>query len=273
MRTLGRKATFPIDRLRVSDDPFELRIGDATLTDGGASGAFEDVAWDLAWQPARRAYEHVHPVLRAAKLAQTVLVLPHADVAISGSVAIAGARLELSGVPGGQAHLWGSKHAQAWTWAHCNDFETLEGEPVRDTFVDGVSVFVNRLGRTVGPNTPVVARIDGQDFASTAPLRVLGNDSTFALTSWRFTAIDGRRKLIGEVDADRSLLAGVTYHDPDGELAYCYNGETATMRLHVYERARQVGGWAHRRTLVAPGRAHFEYAQRTAVPDLELLTK
>jgi hypothetical protein len=118
-----------------------------------------------------------------------------------------------------------------------------------------------------------VARIDGHDFISTTPLRVLRNHSTFALTGWRFAAIDGRRKLIGEVDADRSLLAGVTYHDPDGELAYCYNGETATMRVHVYERARQVGGWAHQRTLVAPGRAHFEYAQRRPVPDVELLTR
>ncbi len=76
-----------------------------------------------------------------------------------------------------------------------------------------------------------------------------------------------------EVDADRGQLAGVTYHDPDGELAYCYNSETASMRLHVYERARQVGGWAHRRTLVARHRAHFEYAQRTPVPGLELLTR
>ena len=85
--------------------------------------------------------------------------------------------------------------------------------------------------------------------------------------------VAGKRKLIGEVDADRDQLAGVTYHDPDGDLAYCYNAETASMRLHVYERARQVGGWAHTRTLVSGGRTHFEYAQRTPVEDMELLTK
>ena len=101
---------------------------------------------------------------------------------------------------------------------------------------------------------------------------MLANDSTFSLTGWRFEVVAGTRKLIGEVDADRSLLAGVTYHDPDGELAYCYNGETASMRVHVYERARQVGGWAHRRTLHANGTAHFEYAQRVPVPGMELLT-
>jgi hypothetical protein len=155
---------------------------------------------------------------------------------------------------------------------HCNDFCTLDGEPVPGAFVDGVSVLVPRLGREVGPSTPVVGRMNGKDFGSTSPLRVFSNASRFALTGWRFEAVDGARKLIGEVDADREQLAGVTYHDPDGELAYCYNSETASMRLHVYERARQVGGWAHRQTLVSHGRTHFEYAQRTPVPELELLT-
>jgi hypothetical protein len=270
--TLARKETFPIDRLQSSADPFELIVADASLTDRGMRGALQDVSWDLRWEPAGHGYEHVHPLLRRAKVAQTMLVLPHADVSVGGSVAIGAERFGLVDVPGGQAHLWGTKHAQAWAWAHCNDFQTLDGEPVRGAFVDGVSVLVRRLGRTVGPNTPVVARIDGHDFVSTSPLRVLGNDSTFALTGWRFTAVQGRRKLVGEIDADRSQLAGVTYTDPDGERAYCYNAETATMRLHLYERAAQVGGWAHRQTLVAPGRAHFEYAQRTPVPDLDLLT-
>jgi hypothetical protein len=270
--TFGRKGWLPIDRLHAQPDPFELRIGDAIVTDGGMQGTFDDVAWDLHWAPPARAYEHVHPAIQRLGAAQTVLVLPGADLSIDGTIEFAGERLELAGARGGQAHLWGSKHARSWAWVHCNEFTTLEGEPVADTFVDGVSVVVRRFGRDVGPSTPVVARIDAEDFASTSPLRVLANGSTFSLTGWRFEVVDGPRKLIGEVDADRALLAGVTYHDPDGELAYCYNGETASMRLHVYERARQVGGWAHRQTLQSAGRVHFEYAQRTPVPDLRLLT-
>jgi hypothetical protein len=272
-RTLARKQTFSIEQLHADANPFKLQIDAATLTDRGTSGTLEDVAWDLHWVPTAKPYEHVHPVLRRARIAKTVLVLPHADLAIDGTIAIAGERLELRGARGGQAHLWGSKHAASWAWAHCNDFTTLDGEPAPGDFVDGVSVIVPRFGREVGPSTPVVGRVDGRDFMSTSPLRVMGNDSTFALTGWRFEAVDRSRKLIGEVDADRDLLAGVTYHDPDGELAYCYNSEAARMRVHVYERARQVGGWAHRKTLVAPGCAHFEYAQRTPVPGLELLTQ
>jgi hypothetical protein len=264
--TLGRKASLPVSELSASPEPFSLRIGDATLTDKGMSGGFEDVSWDLHWTPDERTYEHVHPILRRAKVAQTALVLPHADVSIDGHVTIGSERIEIAGARGGQAHLWGSKHANSWAWVHCNDFQTPAGEPVPGAFVDAVSVFVERFGRRVGPNTPVVARFDGADFISTSPRRVLVNDSDFDLTSWRFDATDGSRRIVCEVEADRAQLAGVTYHDPDGALAYCYNGETATMRVELMDRGGKTT------ELVAPGRAHFEYAQRTPVDGLELLT-
>jgi hypothetical protein len=268
--TIARKATFAIDRMRAASDPFELRIDDALLTDERMRGEFEDVAWDLSWTPAQRAYEHVHPALARLGVAKTVLVLPHADLSIDGSVTIAGERLELSATPGAQAHLWGSKHAGSWVWAHCNDLRTVDGERVPDSFIDGVSVMVPRFGRQIGPSTPMVGRLHGSDFTSTSPTRVIANHSTFTLTGWRFEAFDGPRKLVGEVDSYRDQIVGVTYHDPDGDPAYCYNSETATMRLHVYERARQVGGWRLRETFVSHGRAHFEYGQRSPVRDIEL---
>lgn len=218
--------------------------------------------WFLAMDP--RA-DRRHTIGRKA-------TLPAESLSIDGTVTIAGEHLELHGARGAQAHLWGSKHAGSWAWAHCNDFATLEGKRADGAFVDGVSVLLSRFGREVGPSTPVVGSIDGRDFRSTSPLRVLSNQSLFSSTSWRFEAVDGELKLIGQVDAERDQLAGVTYRDPDGELAYCYNSETASMRLYVYKRARRVGGWAHRQTLIARGRAHFEYAQRAAVPDLELHT-
>jgi hypothetical protein len=70
--------------------------------------------------------------------------------------------------------------------------------------------------------------------------------------------------LIGEVKPDRRLLAGVTYHDPDGEAAYCYNSEAASIRLQVH------GPGERTQTLIGDGTAHFEYGQRQPVPGLEL---
>lgn len=263
-RVLGRKASYPIAELSADSDPFELHIGDARLSDRGISGSFEDVRWDLAWEPRLPAAEHVHPLLRRARLARTILVLPHPDVAVSGSVRFPDRELEVAGARGGQAHLWGSKHATRWAWTHCSDFQTLAGEPREDTWFDGVSVFVPRFGRQIGPNTPVVGRFGGRDFHSTGPLQVTRNSSRFGLTSWHLRCRDGNRRLEAHVEAERSTLVGVTYHDPDGENAYCYNSETASMQVRVWEGDRLV------EELTAPGRAHFEYAQRDPVPELEL---
>jgi len=268
---LGRKRTFPIAELRATAAPFGLELAGASLSDHGSTGAFDDVRWDLRWTPTLGAYHHVHPLLSAVGAARTELVLPHPDLAIEGTLELRGRTLELAGTRGGQAHLWGSKHARRWAWAHCNDFESAGGGRAAETFIDGVSVVVPRLGREVGPSTPVVGRVLGRDLESISPLRVLANASRFTATSWSFTARAGDLRVTGEVDARRDDLVGVTYEDPDGERAYCYNSEVATMRLHVWERPRRAAAWSLRETLVAPGRAHFEFAQREPLPDLPLL--
>ena len=198
---VGRKISFPAADLHAEADPFRLRISDAELTDNGMRGAFEDVAWDLSWTPTLPPAAHVHPFLERAKIAKTVLVLPHPDLAVSGSVTMPDRTLKLDGVRGGQAHLWGSKHALRWAWIHCNDLATEDGDPRPGDFIDGVSVFVPRFGREIGPNTPIVGRFGGRDFASTGPVRVVRNPSHFALTTWEFEAIDGDQRIVGQVDA------------------------------------------------------------------------
>jgi hypothetical protein len=268
---LARKRRFPIADLRAESSPFSLHVADATLSDAGMAGAFDDVRWDLAWDPTRPAYEPVHPLLRAARVAKTVLVLPRADVAVSGSVAFPGHELQLESARGGQAHLWGSKHARRWAWTHCCDLRGADGSPRPDTFVDGVSVFVDRVRREIGPSTPVVGRFLGDDFASTSPVRVLRNPSEFDTTSWRFEATARKRRVVASVKARREDLVGVTYEDPDGERAYCYNSEVASMTLEVWDRRAGGGaGWQLRETLASDGRAHFEYGQRHPVDGLEL---
>ncbi len=269
----GEMASFGIEQLRAQTEPFELNLAGAMLTDRSMTGALNGVTWDLCWSSAPAGLRHVHPAVSRARLASTELVLAHPDLEIDGEITAGGRRLELSGARGQQAHVWGSKHARSWAWAHCNDFTTLDGEPRPGCFVDGVSAVVAAGRRELTNGTPVIASIDGRELRSFSPLRVLSNYSVFSLTGWSFEAIDRDLKLVGEVDAFRDQLAGVTYHDPDGELAYCYNSETASMRVNLYERARRVGRWRHVDALTARGRAHFEYAQRAAIPGVALLIR
>jgi hypothetical protein len=274
---VGEKISFPASALTAKPDPFELQVDGSTLRDDGMAGSIErdgqNVAWNLSWQPRLPAYGHVHPALRLAKLAKTILFLPHPDVEISGDIEMHGRRIHVEEAHGGQAHLWGSKHATRWAWAHCNDFVGTNGERRSDTFVDGVSVFVPRFGRELGPNTPVVARVAGKDLLSISPLAVQRNPSEFSLESWNFEARSRGHKLKGGVSARKEDLVGVTYHDPDGELAYCYNTEVADMRLELYERNSRREEWSKVDELQSSRRAHFEYAQREPIAGVELKVK
>jgi hypothetical protein len=270
---VGRKAELPISALRASSDPFRLELGDAELSDRGAAGSLGDARWELRWAPGPRGVSHVHPLLERLHVAKTLLCLPHPDLRVSGTISWGGRELVLDGVHAGQAHLWGSKHAARWAWAHAGDLRDGDGAPRPGDWLDGVSVVVPRLGRDGPPATPVVGSIGGEPFACTAPLAVARADSTFTLTNWTFDVRDGARRIQGEVVAQREDLVGVTYQDPDGELARCYNAEVATMRLRVLHKQRGAGrpAWALHQVLEAPGTAHFEYAQRAAVPGQRVL--
>ena len=111
-RNVGQKVSFPVSQMHAAAEPFELRIGDSTLTDRGMKGALEQhgvaCEWDLSWEPRLPAYGHVHPFLRRAKIAKTVLFLPHPGVGVRGFVQIGERRIDVAGAEGGQAHLWGS---------------------------------------------------------------------------------------------------------------------------------------------------------------------
>jgi hypothetical protein len=265
---VARRDTFAIEQLERQDEPFRLRIGEARLLDGAMTGAVGEFSWDLRWEPAHRPYQPVNPRLGRLGLAKTVFVLPHADVAIDGVIQIGSERLELSSVRGGQAHLWGSEHAESWAWAHCNDLRSSDGHPAEGTFFDGVSALVSRFGRMLGPNTPIVGRFGARAFESTSPRRILANSSEFDPDGWRFEAIAGSRKLVGRVQPVREQTVGVTYHDPDGRPAYCYNSETASARVEVSERTGRE--WGPPEVFESSGRCHFEFGTRTPIPGIEL---
>ncbi|PZR69586.1 MAG: hypothetical protein DLM63_01340 [Solirubrobacterales bacterium] len=268
---VARMQCRPISELKSTADPFELQIGDSVLSQTGARGGFEDLAWDLRWTPSQGEYSHVDAVLERAHLAQTILRLPQADLEIEGTLQWGDRRLELAGARGGQAHLWGSKHARRWCWMHASDLERLSGEQRPGSWVDAVSVYLERFGRELGPSTPVLGRIGESEIESTGPVAVLANPSRIALTGWSFTARGGHDKLVVEVDAPREQLVGVTYHDPDGELAYCYHTDVASVRVRLLRRDTPIARWSEVETLVGERRAQFEYAQREPVPGIELL--
>jgi hypothetical protein len=264
----GARDVFTAEQLSGESDPFRLLIGDAELSDRGTAGGFGDVRWELRWAPCETPGLPVHPLVERAKLARTMYVIPQPRIAVEGTVSFDGRTVELSGAFGAQAHLWGSRHANSWGWAHAADLQTLAGGPAEGDWLDSISITAPRFGRDVGPTTSVVGCLLGEPFSATSPAQVLRSNASSRLTSYRVSARQRSRRIELEVDAAREALVGVVYDDPDGDQLRCWNSEVADLRCHVWDRSR--GSWHLRETLVAPRRACFEYAQRAPIAGLPI---
>lgn len=165
-----------------------------------AAGEVDGARWELDLTPLAPPFEVVHPLLRP--LAKTKLILPAPAVRVDGVVEVDGIRHEVRDEVGTLGHVFGTRHADRWGWAHA-------------THHDGR--WVELLAAKV-PRLPQVASFATETSRRSA-LRVRGVVGPGELRVGPYA-----------VEADPAGLVGVTYHDPDGSPVYCYHSETARLQ-------------------------------------------
>lgn len=108
----ARKWTFPLESFRSGVAGWPIELGPARRGDREAAGA----AWELRLAPVAPPFDTVRPLVRPLAKSRVVCSAPALEV--SGWVDVDGARHHLDRAPGHQAHVWGSRHADRFGWAH-----------------------------------------------------------------------------------------------------------------------------------------------------------
>ena len=116
----ARKEVFPLEAFRAPGSGWPIELGPARLCGTAAHGSLAGARWELELHGDAPPFAHTHPLVRALRVAKTQLVCSAPALAISGFVEVDGVRQALDRAPGHQAHIWGSRHAQRWGWAHAN---------------------------------------------------------------------------------------------------------------------------------------------------------
>jgi len=260
--TFGLHRRHPFDAVKVAPDGFDVAVGDSGFRSGHVQGSLDGagrrIRWDLGFPVGEQTYRLLPEILYRGGLAPTKPYAPNVNTTVSGTIEVDGHTFELRSVPAQQGHLFGSRHAERWAWAHCGDFED---EQV-------VVQVLTAQGRRGPVTTPFLTSAGIQWDGRWIRLTKLSRRRDFDLGVWHVDVGNRRYRLTGRVEAPVAALIRARYEDPDGLARFCHNSEVASSRLALFER--KAGGFEEVALLESRGTTHAEWAGRTparAVPN------
>lgn len=224
-------------------DP-RFAVGRSRFENGATRGEIEGAGghglkWDLRFEGDVEPL-HLFPseILYDGPFPKSKTLTPFPDVRFRGRLEVDGRAIEVAGWPGMQGHNWGKEHALRYAWAHCNAFRDERGDPVPDTFFEGVSSKVKLLGPLATPFlTLLYLRHRGRIYDLTGIRNWWNRSVAVGLDPYRWSfravaAADGT-SLRGELEAGRDDMVGLYYRNPDGAVSHCLNSKIARCRIEL----------------------------------------
>jgi hypothetical protein len=256
--TFGVNRAVPLEDLRSGPGELEVHFGGGVLKSGHARGAISgggrEVSWLLDFETGGETYRLLPDALYRGGLAPTKPFSPNVETTFSGRISIDGHTHPVTSMPGQQGHLYGTKHAERWAWAHCSAFDD------RDAVLQAICAQGRR-----GPMTTPFTTFAGLRWrGGWLRFRGVARRRPFWLGGWRIDLSNKRYRLTGRVAGDPSFMVQAEYHDPDGTPRYCHNTEVASSRFVLVERGG--AGFEEADVLTSEGSTHAEWAGRTPAP-------
>jgi hypothetical protein len=250
------KRQFGADEL-AADAGTYIRIADATLTDGRATGRVVtdalDASWDLTFSDEHEAFHHLpRDFLYRAPLPKTKFLSPYPDAVFDGQIELDGERIEVEGWRGMIGHNWGAEHAERWVWVQGSGFEGRSPEDYFDMAVGRIKV----AGRTTPWVGNAMLMLDGTAHRLGGFGHVPSTEVTESPTGASFELKGKGVKLSGSVSAPAKDFVAWVYADPVGP-------EHNTLNCSISDLELQVGlDGGPAETLEVKGAAAYEFGTR-----------
>jgi hypothetical protein len=245
------KQTFAEAELSAGPDDL-IRIGNARLAPGRATGAIDQADWDLALTGQSEALPYLPRAwMYRAPVPRTKAVSLHPLATFHGQVRVGADSLTIDGWPGMLGHNWGTEHAERWIWLHGAGFPSAP-----DAWFD-VTIGRIRVGRLT---LPWIANgglwLDGCLHRLGGPAAVRSTSVREEPTRCTFGMSGAGVTVRGEVAAPPELPVAWHYSDPGGGEHVSTNCSVAALTLAV-----KVGDGPER-VLRLPAGAAYELGTR-----------
>jgi hypothetical protein len=250
------KRQFGADEVDATNHSY-IRVADATLGDGRATGSVETEAlaarWDLTFADQHRPFRHLpQEFLYRTALPKTKFLSPYPGAVFNGTLEVDGERVGVDGWRGMIGHNWGAEHAERWVWVQGAGFEGRSPEDYFDMAVGRIKVG--------GVTTPWVGNgmlvLDGAEHRLGGFERVPSTEVAEEPTSCRFQLKGKGVKLSGRVEADRKDFVAWIYADPVGPEHNTLNCSISDLVLDVELDGRPA------ERLTVSGAAAYEFGTR-----------
>jgi hypothetical protein len=230
---LGFYQALPITACSFATDHLRALIGASELTDDALKGQIDDdgrrVSWDLRYagaSPPLLLYPESY-YFRALPKAKQLTANPL--VRYNGVMRLPGGREErIDDWLGCQSHNWGPKHTDFYVWAQVAGFE---GAP--DAYLECATAKLKIAGIWLPNLSPLVLRLDGEDFVLSNPRALWKNRGRYGDWRWQIDAHGPGVDISAVLSAPREAFLALPYRNPPGGVKRCLNSKLARCEVTI----------------------------------------
>lgn len=255
----ARKREFPLQGCSFDRDALRVRIGDATLEQGTADGAIEDLRWALQFDAPHPPVLMLPADMYRFGFPKAKLLTPAPLSSFRGTIDLGDRTLFVADWIGSQNHNWGSQHTDRYAWGQVAGFD---GAP--EVFFEAATAWLKLGPLTTPPLTLATLRMGDRTLHRIGLRRSALTRATLDKFVWTFRGRHSGFEIEAHFEADPSDFVALRYLNPPGGHKACLNTKvarcTVTLRGHGEDR-----------TFETRNRAAFEVLQDDHPPDMPLL--